>query len=310
MSTQILFSARQGLWEDYKNPLKRALQNAGVSADLVREADPSTVDYIVFAPNGPVQDFSPFRRAKAALGLWAGVEDIVGNQTLKIPLARMVDPGLARGMAEWVSGHILRYHLGLDLDIRNDDHSWSPRVPPLARDQRVGILGFGELGKAVASALKGIGFNVTGWARSPRDVPGFDVLFGQDGFRKVLAKSDYLVLLLPLTPKTEMIIDSSALDLMKRGATLINPGRGGLLDDEALMVALDAEHVAAATLDVFRQEPLPQSHPFWQHPRITITPHIASATRPSTASEVIAENIRRGETGEPFLNLVDRNAGY
>ena len=154
MTVRVLFLAPDALWADYELLLGRALASSGVSAEVLREAPHDTVDYVVFAPSGPVSDFSGFTRAKAALGLWAGVEQIVGNQTLTLPLARMVDPGLAEGMAEWVTGHVLRYHLGIDADVVNPDFAWTPRVPPLARDRTVAILGMGALGHAAANSLR------------------------------------------------------------------------------------------------------------------------------------------------------------
>jgi glyoxylate/hydroxypyruvate reductase A len=125
-----------------------------------------------------------------------------------------------------------------------------------------------------------------------------------------LAGAEIVVLLLPRTAATENLLGDRRLSLLARGASIINPGRGTLIDDDALLSALDSGQVGHATLDVFRVEPLPANHPFWHHPRVTVTPHIAAQTRPATSSAVIAENIRRGEAGEPFLHLVDRARGY
>ena len=133
---------------------------------------------------------------------------------------------------------------------------------------------------------------------------------GDAGLRDVLARSDILVLLLPLTSATENVLNAKMLALMPRGAILLNPGRGPLIDDDALLAALGTGQIAQATLDVFRTEPLPADHPYWAHPQVTVTPHIASETRPQTASTVIAQNIRRAESGQPLLHLVDRSAGY
>ncbi len=310
MSVNILFSARPALWGEYEQPLKDALGKVGINARIARDLPPDQVDYIVFAPNGPVSDFRPFTRCKAVLGLWAGVESIVGNETLTQPLARMVDPGLKEGMRDWVTGHVLRHHLGMDADICQQDAKWVVRTPPLARDRAVGFLGLGELGAFCGQALAGLGFCVSGWSRSPKQVDGLSTFSGPDGLAQVLMRAEILILLLPLTHDTENILNADALRKMPKGAVVINPGRGALIDDDALLAALNSGHISHATLDVFRQEPLPPEHPFWAHRRVTVTPHIASTTRAGTASEAIAENIRRGEAGEAFLHLVDRSAGY
>ncbi len=310
MPVNILFAARSAGWESWRAPLTRALQEAGVDFTLARQLPPAEVDYIVYAPNSGVQDFTPFTRLKAVLNLWAGVENVVGNPTLRVPLARMVDPGMTRGMVEWVAGHVMRHHLGMDAHITGQDGGWHKIIPPLASDRRVSILGMGELGRACAVTLTGLGFPVAGWSRSPKSLAGVETLHGPEGLRAALARADMLVLLLPDTPATENLIDADALARLPRGAFLINPGRGTLIDDTALLAALDAGHLAHATLDVFRCEPLPASHPFWAHRRVTVTPHIASETRPDTASRVIAENVRRGEAGAPFLYLADRERGY
>lgn len=306
----VLFAAREDRWPAYRDPLPRAIAEAGVEARVVLSADPAEVDYVVYAPNGPVEDFRPFRRAKAVLNLWAGVEDVVGNDTLTQPLARMVDPALTEGMVEYVAGHVLRHHLGMDAHIRGLNGVWRQDVPPLARERTVGVLGLGELGAACAEALAALRFRVVGWSRRPKSVTGVICRSGEDGLERVLTDADILVLLLPLTRETENLLDVRRLKLLPDGAVVVNPGRGALIDDAALLAALDEGRLAHATLDVFREEPLPPGHPFWSHCRVTVTPHIASETRAESASRVIAENIRRSEAGEPLLYLVDRRAGY
>jgi glyoxylate/hydroxypyruvate reductase A len=311
MTLTVLFAAGPARWPGYAPHLTAALTEAGLDADLVTEADPAEVDYIVFAPGRTISDFTPYRRAKAVLNLWAGVETIIGNPTLTQPLCRMVDPALTTGMVEWVAGHTLRHHLGMDAHILGQDGVWrNSVVPPLASERRVTVLGLGALGAACAMTLATLGFPVTGWSRRAKDVPGITCLSGDDGLAAALSRADILVLLLPKTPDTENLLDPARLALLPKGAVILNPGRGALIDDQALVAALDAGAIAHATLDVFRTEPLPRDHPFWAHPKITVTPHIAAETRPASASRVIAENIRRGEAGEPFLHLVDRNAGY
>ncbi|WP_458791185.1 2-hydroxyacid dehydrogenase [Yoonia sp. MH D7] len=306
----ILFAAKPAAWAEYQAPLTRALDDAGLEANLSCDHTPADVDYIVLAPNGPVSDFTPYVNTKAVLNLWAGVENIVGNQTLSQPLARMVDDGLTRGMVEWVVGHVMRHHLGMDAHILRQDGTWSSDYPPLAADRPVTILGLGALGIACADALTALGFPVTGWSRSSKDVQGVRCLHGDAGLDAALTGAQIVVLLLPATPATQNVLNADRLALLARGAFIVNPGRGPLIDDDALLEALERGHVAHATLDVFRVEPLPVDHAFWAHPQVTVTPHIASTTRPDTSSQVIVQNIVRGEAGLPFLHLVDRKAGY
>ena len=310
MSVNVLFAATDDRWAQYEAPLRKEIAALGVDAHIATDIPADQVDYIVYAPNSEVQDFTPFTRAKAVLNLWAGVEAIVGNPTLHLPLARMVDPALTQGMVEWVTGHILRLHLGMDAHIGAPAGTWDPVAPPLSFDTRVTVLGLGELGAACATALAGLGFQVTGWSRSPKDVAGITCLSGPQGLEAALRAADYCVLLLPSTSATDNTLNARTLALMPKGARILNPGRGPLIDDTALLDALDAGHIGHATLDVFRVEPLPKDHRFWAHPRVTVTPHIASETRAAYSSKTIAENIRRGEAGAPFLYLVDRSAGY
>lgn len=308
----VLFAGPERDWPAYDPALRMALAQAGVEARLVRPdgIDPAQVDYIVYAPSGPITDFAPFTRARAVLSLWAGVERVVSNPTLTQPLCRMVDEGLERGMVEWVTGQVLRAHLGLDRYTARQDGSWSPVVPPLAPERSVVVLGLGALGSACAGMLARLGFAVTGWRRTAKDIPGIDCLSGADGLRIALSRAEILVTILPNTPQTENLLNADTLAMLPRGAVILNPGRGTLIDDAALIAALDAGQVGQATLDVFRVEPLPPGHPYWAHPRVTVTPHVAAATRPGSAARVIAENIRRSEAGEPLLHLVDRARGY
>jgi glyoxylate/hydroxypyruvate reductase A len=308
----VLFAAKSERWAQYESPLRTALVEAGLGhATLTTEAEPGDVDYIVYAPNSGLTDFAPFTRLKAVLNLWAGVEDVTGNPTLKVPLARMVDGGLTEGMVEWVTGHVLRHHLGMDTHIHGQDGVWrAGSAAPLARDRTVAVLGLGILGAACAQALSALNFRVVGWSRSPKSIDGVEAAYGADGLDATLRKAEIVVLLLPDTPATENTLNARSLALLPRGAVIVNPGRGPLIDDQALLAALDSGQVGHATLDVFRTEPLPPEHPYWAHPKVTVTPHIASETRAPSAARVIVENIRRGEAGEPFLHLVDRAAGY
>lgn len=304
---KVLFAAKAASWAAYEVPLRNALHNVGLAFDLVTDAAPETVDYIVYAPNSQVQDFTPYTRLRAVLNLWAGVEDVIGNATLDAPLCRMVDDGLTEGMVEWVVGHVLRHHLGMDAHIHGQDGVWRAGiVPPLARDRRVAVMGLGALGGACARALAALNFDVVGWSRSPRDVPGVRCFHGADGVRQALEGAEIAVLLMPAASTSLDFLNAERIAMLAPGAAIVNPGRGTLIDDTALLAALDVGQVGHATLDVFRIEPLPADHRYWSHSNVTVTPHIASETRSESASRVVAENIRRCEAGAPLLHVVDR----
>jgi glyoxylate/hydroxypyruvate reductase A len=306
---QILFAAPAN-WPEYETLLPEALKAAGIAATIRHEAPPEEIDAVIYAPSSWLQDFTPYTRCGLVQNLWAGVERIVGNATLTQPLCRMVDPGLTEGMVEWVVGHALRHHLGMDRHIVNPSHVWDPSCPPLARSRKVAMLGLGELGLAAARALQGLNFRVEGWSRTEKTGTGLTCHHGAAGLQAALRGADIVVTLLPKTPETENILDATSLAWLAPGAVVLNPGRGPLIEDAALIAALDAGHLSHATLDVFRIEPLPQDHPFWAHPKITVTPHIAADTRPETAVHVIVENLRRLRDGAPFLHRVDRQRGY
>ena len=310
MTIKILFSANEENWKRYKAPLQDALDDKSLDYELGTTITPSEVDYIVYAPSSSLQDFSPYAKLKAVLNLWAGVEGVTNNKTLKVPLARMVDSGLTDGMVEWVTGHTLRHHLGIDKHIHGQDGIWRSYVPPLAKDRVITILGLGTLGTACGIALKRLGFNVRGWSRREKRVDGIQCFYGDEQIDSSLMDADIVVLLLPDTPLTQNILNKHTLNLLKRGAFVLNPGRGPLIDDDALLAALETGQIEHATLDVFRIEPLPKNHQYWSNNKVTVTPHKASETRPITASQVIAMNIKRAENGQKLLYLVDRENGY
>ena len=310
MTIKILFSANEENWKRYKAPLQDALDDKSLDYELGTNITPSEVDYIIYAPSSSLQDFSPYTKLKAVLNLWAGVEGVTNNKTLNVPLARMVDSGLTDGMVEWVTGHTLRHHLGIDKHIHGQDGIWRSYVPPLAKDRIITILGLGTLGTACGIALKRLGFNVRGWSRREKRVDGILCFYGDAQIDSSLMDADIVVLLLPDTPLTQNILNQHTLNLLKRGAFVLNPGRGPLIDDDALLAALETGQIEHATLDVFRIEPLPQNHQYWSNNKVTVIPHKASETRPKTASQVIAMNIERAENGQELLYLVDRENGY
>ncbi|WBU62936.1 2-hydroxyacid dehydrogenase [Paracoccus aerodenitrificans] len=299
---RVLFAADG--WNEWAPALRRAMPEI----ELLREAPADSVAAIIYAPGGNGCDFSAYPSARLVQSLWAGVEKIAPDLALTQPLARMVDPGLQRGMVEYCTGWTLRLHLGMDR--YSQDGIWrNDLVPPLAQDRRVTVLGAGALGGAVAEALSRLGFEVAGWSASGRSIDGVLSLSGGQ-LDQALARADILITLLPDTPETQNILNHRNLAMLPSGSVLINPGRGVLIDDEALLSALDDNRISHAVLDVFRTEPLPPDHPYWSHPKVTVTPHIAAATRAETAAPVVAENLRRVMRGEPPLHLVDRNKGY
>jgi len=309
MTLNALFVGTDSGWATFTPDLMAAFAELPFDVDLSMSHPPQDVDYIVMAGSNIVTDFSPFTRCKALLRLWAGVEDIIRNDTITFPICRMVGGGLDAGMVEWVTAHVLRHHIGMDAHIHGQDGIWRDEVmPPLACERPVTILGLGALGTACAKALVHLGFPVTGWSRSAKNVDGVRCLNG--AVTDAVQDAQIVVLLMPLTPDTKHIINANVLAAMPKGTVLLNPGRGPLIKDEDLLDALNNDQIAHATLDTFRVEPLPEDHAYWAHPKVTVTPHVASATRAGPAAQVIADNIRRGETGKSFLHQVDRTAGY
>jgi glyoxylate/hydroxypyruvate reductase len=274
--------------------------------------DPADIDYaLVWRPEPGFLASLP--NLKLILSLGAGVDHILCDSHLPsgVPIVRLVDPYLTDAMSEYVVLQVLRLHRR-DLDYRAQQESgiWLELDQKNAAERTVGILGFGEIGQDAGRKLATLGFSVSGWARRERTVTGFAAFVGAAGLPRLLAQSEILVCLLPLTTATQGILCARTFALLPRGAALVNAGRGGHLVEEDLIPALDSGQLSAAALDVFREEPLPPGHPFWHHPRILVTPHIAGITNPLTAAPIILDNIRRFEAGRPLLHQVDPARGY
>lgn len=228
-----------------------------------------------------------------------------------LPVVRMVEPGIIAGMVEYVSLAVLSIHRDWRtyLEQQRNAHWQAHRVYPAA-SCRVGVLGLGMLGRAVLERLSGFGFDCAGWSRSPQGIEGVACHAGPEQLQAFLRRTDILVCLLPLTGSTRGILSKPLFDQLPRGATLINVGRGGHLVQQDLLRALEDGQLGHAILDVCEPEPLPPDHPFWTHPRVTLTPHIASMTQPETAVEAVIGNIHRHRQGLPMIGLVDRVSGY
>lgn len=297
--------------KSWPSALARAFPEHRIATSL-QDADPAnTVAALVW--KHPYGSLSAYRNLRVLVNFGAGVDHIVGDPDLPpgVPVVRLLDPGLTARMAEYVLMHCLALHRRTpELRSAQAERRWNFIVPTPPGSACVGILGFGKLGQACAGQLSKIGFNVIGWKRTPSEQNGYEVHHGQDGLTTFCTRADIVVALLPSTDATRNLLDRDVFARMRRGAALINVGRGDLVVEEDLLAALDEGQLRHAVLDVFRTEPLPAEHPFWTHPKITVTPHNSSATDPATALEQISENIRRALAGEPLLNLVDPAAGY
>jgi glyoxylate/hydroxypyruvate reductase A len=250
---------------------------------------------------------------KLIASLAAGVDHILSDPVLPsgVPIMRLVDPYMTQAMSEYVTLQVLRLHRQ-DFDYRAHQAAaeWREHGQKNAAERPVGILGFGQLGQDAGRKLQAIGFDVAGWSRSPKEVPGFTTYAGAAGLDALLGRSEILVSLLPSTAETEGILDAGLFARLPQGAGLVNAGRGRHLVENDLLAALDSGQLSAASLDVFREEPLPVTHPFWRHPRIIVTPHVAAETHPSTAVAIIAQAIDDLEAGLPLANLIDPRRGY
>ncbi len=275
--------------------------------------DPADIDYaLAWKPKPGLLASLP--NLKAILSLGAGVDGILSDPTMPrdVPLIRMVDDSLTEGMVDFVVWQVLDWHRqGPVYRGQQRKALWRPQPQALARERKAGVMGLGELGRAVAGALAALNFDVSGWSRTPRSIDGITCFHGLgQGLDHFLARSDVLVCLLPLTPDTIGVLGGKTFARLPRGAYVINAARGGHLVEADLLAALGSGQLAGATLDVFAQEPLPGDHPFWRDPRITISPHVASDTHARTAAKSIAASIRRIEAGESLAYVVDLDRGY
>lgn len=272
--------------------------------------DPQKVRYLL-TWNVP-DDVSRFRNLEVLFSLGAGVDQFK-PETMPghVKLVRMVEDGIIRMMQEYVVLGVLTLHREM-LAYREQQGRglWQALATPQATDRRVGFLGLGTLAQAAIDRLKLFRFPLAAWSRSKKVVEGVTCFHGDDQLGDFLAGTDILICLLPLTEQTKGILNARLFSFLPVGARLLHVGRGPQLDQGALMEALDCGHLAAAMLDVTDPEPLPESHPLWSHPKVIITPHIASVTQPHTAAQSIIENIRRHRAGQNPIGLVDRTLGY
>lgn len=250
---------------------------------------------------------------KLIASLGAGVDHLLRDTLLPdgVPVTRFVDDDLTAMMTEYAVLHVLACHRRLPeyLEMQRKGE-WRELPQPLARERKVSVMGLGVLGGAAASRLATFGFDVAGYSRSPKTIAGVTVFAGADRLTSFLARSEILLNLLPLTPDTEGLINRDTLAALPKGAAFVNLGRGGHVVEADLAAALEAGHVKTAILDVFRKEPLPAESPFWTHPRVIVTPHVASITNPESGARKVVENLKRVRQGQPPQDRVDPKVGY
>lgn len=273
--------------------------------------DPATIDYaLVWVP--PAGFFQRFPNLKLVTNLGAGVDRLVRRDDLvPVPISRLSDPGMVALMTSYVVFAVTRYardiHIFERAQRRGEWHYVHPR--PLF-EIKVGVLGLGELGAPATQTLAGMGFDVRGWSRTQKDLPGVACSTGREALDELLASCEIVVSLLPLTPESRGMLGARELALMPKGAKFINASRSAVVDEAALIAALRSGAIGEATLDVFDIEPLPADHPYWTLDNVLITPHLASITVPALAARDVAESIRRVRRGEPPLHAVDAHRGY
>ena len=305
---RISFCCTDTASEPWLQGLRAALPTAKV---LLWEPGAPLADYaVVWAP--PQQFFDEQPQLKAVFNIGAGVDALL---KLRLPpqalVVRLDDAGMSVQMAEYVCHAVIRHFRELDAyEADTRQGNWSFRKPRSRTDFPVGIMGLGVLGERVARSLVGFEFPVMGWSRTPKSVDGVQCFAGEQGFADFLAASRVLVCLLPLTPETRDIMNHANLSRLQSGAYIINVARGAHLVDDDLLALLDSGHIAGAALDVFRTEPLSAGHPFWQHPKIVVTPHTSARTLRSESITQITSKITAIQRGEPVAGVVEPSRGY
>lgn len=281
----------------------RTLDNLGDKADIE----------VVLAWKPPAGLIASFPNLKLIVSLGMGVDHLLADDRLPegVPIVRIMDDGLVGQMSEYALYWALRHHRDIDKYAASQrSKQWKVEDFVDTLHRRIGILGLGTIGQDTAKKFAALGFPTAGWSRTQKTLPGIETFHGPEGLARVLAQSDILVNVLPLTRDTKGLLDAKLFAALPKGAYLINMARGGHVVDEALLAVLDSGHLSGAALDVFNQEPLPKEHRYWTHPKVQVTPHVAGATNPRTASPGVIENIKNIRAGRPLINRVDPKSGY
>ena len=305
-----------GQWDDAEHQAwQQALRAACPSVDWLPAAPGAGAVDVAVVANPPPGSLRGLRGLRLIQSLWAGVDRLLDDPMLPegVPVARMVDPAMTRAMAETATWATLGLHRGFFRYARQQvQATWQQHEQRRADEIGVLVLGMGEMGSAVARALAGLGYRVSGWSSRPPAcaLPGVQRTWGREALGAALAQAQVVLNLLPLTPHTRGLVDAGFLAALPRGAALVNLARGAHVVEADLLAALDSGHVAHAVLDVFQAEPLPAAHPFWRHPAVTVLPHVAALTDLRSAAAVVADNLERLARGEPVRHRVERALGY
>ncbi len=308
----VLFSSANGKAEDWERELRKFLPNLDFRVYPDRVGDPADIEFAMVWRH-PAGDLNRYRNLKAILSLGAGVEHILSDPDLPagIPLVRLVDELLTQDMAHHAVHWALHFHRNYHLYPQHQkDHRWERHTFLDTSRRNIGILGLGEIGREVARMALALGFPVSGWSRTPKEMPGIATFGGAGQLDAFLAQAQIVVVVLPRTADTENMLNRKRLAKMPEGGYVINIGRGSAIVDADLIALLDEGHLAGAQLDVFHTEPLPAEHPYWDHPKVFVTPHIAGPTNQRSAARTVARNIERVLAGLPPSPIVDRKRGY
>lgn len=304
--------------DNFYNGTKAAAPNR----DIRRFPDTGNANDIRYALawQAPAGELHKFPNLELIVSVGAGVDHLFKDPNLpKVPIVRYVDPDLTTRMTQYIVLQTL-FHVRRMSEHQEQqrNNEWKYLPEPMPAEVRVGIMGIGVLGQAAAKALGQLGYKLNGWSRTQKSVDGMTCFAGSDGLEPFLNTTDILVVLLPFTPDTKAIINRDLLAKLSTtgrhhrlpGPVLINAGRGGLQVEADILAALEASELYAASLDVFETEPLPTDSPFWQHPRVIVTPHNAAESATDSIAKYFLRQIERLETGQPLENIVDPKVGY
>lgn len=294
---------------------KKALKDRNPSIEVYSYLEDHVKENITMALiwKHPEGSLATYPNLKCIASSGAGVDYIFEDASAPtdIPITRVIDPYLASDMSEHVLAVILAELKNFNsYKLQQVYHDWNPKNYRRIKDVTVGIMGLGELGALTANDLVKFGFTVQGWSRTQKDLKNVKTFAGQKNLKRFLESTEILVCLLPLTPETEGILNKEVFMMLPKNAYVINVARGGHLVDNDLLEALENGHLSGACLDVYHQEPLPKEHPFWEHPKIFMTPHYASVSDTNSVVPQILENYERLRKGQELINMVNRNKGY